>query len=273
MARVALSRFAVEFELETRAKAEAARTGRAIVRPACLGRQSTRSSVWNRRSNWRTDPLVDRGRVEARKVAFSRFVPGAGRSLRPTHLIPARLPLAAASPSLSASLRTLATPSIPPSLSPSFSSSSSFSLCLNSRAALPSLSLSLSSFDIRTGVIVVVTNDHDRSRALATDFRPTRPLCFFVFPSLVVPVIPLTPRRCLSSSRLSKSSRALATFSTWPGVSPALSNLSIERSSLALSSNEREREFVSSGFFDKEIFGNLWKSRFFVWNDYFLIIK
>lgn len=143
MARVALSRFAVEFELETRAKAEAARTGRAIVRPACLGRQSTRSSVWNRRSNWRTDPLVDRGRVEARKVAFSRFVPGAGRSLRPTHLIPARLLLAAASPSLSASLRTLATPSIPPSLSPSFSSSSSFSLCLNSRAALPSLSLSV----------------------------------------------------------------------------------------------------------------------------------
>lgn len=88
MARVALSRFAVEFELETRAKAEAARTGRVIVRPACLGRQSTRSSVWNRRSNWRTDPLVDRGRVEARKVAFSRFVPGAGRSLRPTHRAP-----------------------------------------------------------------------------------------------------------------------------------------------------------------------------------------
>lgn len=188
MARVALSRFAVEFELETRAKAEAARTGRAIVRPACLGRQSTRSSVWNRRSNWRTDPLVDRGRVEARTVAFSRFVPGAGRSLRPTHLISARLLLAAASPSLSASLRTLGTPSIPPSLSPSFSSSASFSLWLNSRAALPSLSLSVFvrhsdwralSLSLRTTTTTIA-----RVRLPPTFAQPALSVFLFFLPSL-----------------------------------------------------------------------------------------
>ena len=147
-------------------------------------------------SNWRTDPLVDRGRG-AQGCKVFRVLPR-GLVARPTHSPDIRAPtaIAAASPlSLSLSLSlceegTLGTPSISPSMSPSCSCSSPFPLCtrLNSRATRPYLPLpSLCSFDIRTGARsryryrYEPTNvddhvDDDRSRALtAPTFSPNPP--------------------------------------------------------------------------------------------------